>query len=529
MSVVTTHIIRSARRWAVVWGVVFGLTVISSIQSIVRAYPSISSREQLAKASQTFTFITGHFNHLDTAAGYAVYKVLMTAAIIGAIWGLRTACGLLRGQEESGQWELLLVGRTTHQRATIQALLGLGVVFVAMFAATTIVTIIAGGLPGAHFSPGAAVFFALAMVSGAGMFLAIGALASQLAATSGQAATISTIVLGVSYAIRVVADSSTSTNWICWFSPLGWIEELRPLEDTQPIALVPIAITMVACCVATIVLAGRRDLNASILQDSEGRLGHPRWPRFGAIGLDFHVNRTSALAWLMGVAAMAALLGYATRAYSQLLNGSPSLMAALGRFGIRQVAEGFMGLEFFMLEIMVAVVAATQLAAMRDEEASGRLDNLLVRPVSRQSWLAGRVGISLLLVLAAGQTAGFFAWLGSATQHTGVPLETLLQAGLNGSVPAVFVIGAGTFVLGVRPQLTAAAGYAIIAWSTLVDLLAALLKNADWLKDSSLFTHIALAPAAKPDWGNDIIMVLLGLGLAAVGAIAFQRRDVEYA
>ena len=63
----------------------------------------------------------------------------------------------------------------------------------------------------------------------------------------------------------------------------------------------------------------------------------------------------------------------------------------------------------------------------------------------------------------------------------------------------------------------------------MVDLLAALVKNADLLKDSSLFTHIALSPAVKPDWGADAIMVLIGVGAAALGAVAFQRRDVVYA
>jgi putative exporter of polyketide antibiotics len=80
-----------------------------------------------------------------------------------------------------------------------------------------------------------------------------------------------------------------------------------------------------------------------------------------------------------------------------------------------------------------------------------------------------------------------------------------------------------------RPQLTAAAGYGIVAWSFLIDILAALIKGADWLRDSSLFTHIAIAPAVKPDWGADLVIVGLGVAAAAIGAIVFQRRDVLYA
>jgi len=100
---------------------------------------------------------------------------------------------------------------------------------------------------------------------------------------------------------------------------------------------------------------------------------------------------------------------------------------------------------------------------------------------------------------------------------------------VNVTPPAVFVLGAGALIFGLRPQLTAAVSYGIVAVSFLLNLLGALVKNADWLKDLSLFTHIALAPAVKPDWGADLIMVALGLGCAVIGAIAFQRRDITYA
>jgi hypothetical protein len=124
--VIAEHIARSAIKWAVVWGVLFGLIVMSTIESVTRAYPTLSQRLQLAQSSQSFAFIAGQPHHLETVAGYTVWKVLTTAAFISAIWGLRTSIGLLRGEEEAGRWELLLAGQTTRRRATLQALLGLG-------------------------------------------------------------------------------------------------------------------------------------------------------------------------------------------------------------------------------------------------------------------------------------------------------------------------------------------------------------------------------------------------------------------
>jgi ABC-2 type transport system permease protein len=527
--VIARHTARSALRWAVVWGAVFGLFVIGTVQAFVKGYPTAADRIQLAQSMRAFEVLIGQGHHLETVAGFTSWRLMTTTAVIGAIWALRTSTGLLRGEEDAGRWELLLAGPTTPRRATFEALVGLGGSLLAMYVATAVFTLAAGGLPAAHFPLDLSLLYALSLVSGAAMFLAIGALASQVAANSGQATLLGSAVLGLSFVIRLVADANSSLGWLRWASPLGWLEELSALKDPEPIALLPIFALVVACCALTVVLAGRRDLNASVLREPEPGIGGTRWLS-GPTGLAFRLSRNTALFWLLGLGGYAVLLGSLTRSASGLITASsPTVAATLGKLGIRQAAQGYLGLIFLLAAVAIALAAASQVSAMRDEEASARIENLLVRPVSRLSWLAGRLGVGLGLVVLLGLACGLGTWLGSANQHTGTSPLTLLQAGLNVTAPAIFVLGAGTLVFGVRPQLTAAAGYAIVAWSFLMDLLGALIKNADWLKDSSLFTHLALAPAVKPDWGADAVMVGLGLACAAIGAIAFQRRDIEYA
>jgi ABC-2 type transport system permease protein len=527
--VIARHTARSAWLWAVVWGAAFGLFVIGTIQAFVKGYPTYAERVQLAHSMRAFEVIIGQGNHLETVAGFTSWRLLTTTAVIGAIWALRTSTGLLRGEEDAGRWELLLASPTTPRRATLEVLAGLGAALLAMYAVTAFFTVLAGGLPGAHFPLALSLLYALSLVSGAAMFLAIGALASQLSASSGQAAMLSSGVLGLSFIVRLVADANSSLGWLRWASPLGWLEELRPLKDPQPLVLLPMLVLIVLCCALTVVLAGRRDLNASVLRERDTGPGSTRWLT-GPTGLAFRLTRNGALVWLVAIGGYALLLGSLTRSASGLItSSSPSVTATLGRLGIRQAAQGYLGLIFLLAAVVIALAAASQLAAMRDEEASARIENLLVRPVSRLTWLTGRLGVGLALVLLLGVTSGLATWLGSANQHTGTSPLTLLQAGVNIVAPGVFVLGAGTLVFGVRPQLTAAVGYGIVAWSFLVDLLGAFIRNADWLKNTSLFTHLALAPAVKPDWGADAVMVLLGLGCAALGAVAFQRRDIEYA
>ena len=378
--VIARHTARSALLWAVVWGAVFGLLVVSTVQAFLKGYPTLAQRTELAHSMQAFVILIGEGHHLETAAGFTSWRLMTTTAVIGAIWALRTSTGLLRGEEDAGRWELLLAGPTSARRATLEVLLGLGVSLFAMFVATSVGVALAARIPGARFPIDLGFLFALSLVSSAAMFLAIGTLTSQLAANSGQATMLGSAVLGLAYVVRLVADANTSLGWLRWASPLGWIEELSPLRDPQLIALVPMSAMIAGCCVLTVVLAGRRDLNASVLRERESRPGSTRWLS-GPTGLAARLAEFPALIWLIVIGGYAGLLGAVTHsATSVITSGSPAVMAALGRLGIRQAAQGYLGLIFLMASVIVALAAASQLAAMRDEEASGRLDNLLVRP-----------------------------------------------------------------------------------------------------------------------------------------------------
>jgi ABC-2 type transport system permease protein len=525
---IAAHVFRSSRRWALIWGAILGLYVIATVRAFTAAYPTFASRIQLAHSLQPFSMLLGLPRHAETVAGFTSWRVLTAAILISGIWGLLTSTGLLRGEEDAGRWEVLLAGQTTRRRAAGQALLGLGAALGAMFLLTALLTLAAAGIPGARFGFIGSLLFAAALVSGAAIFLAIGALASQLRARRGEAATVSAFVLGLSWIGRMIADSSPSLGWMRWLTPMGWIEELHPLQDAQPLALVPIVALVMICAFLTMFLAERRDLNASVIPDREGGPANARW-LVGPFSLAMRVSRPVALGWLVGIAGYAAMEGAITRSATSLMAASPAIAATLGRLGVRRATEGFLGMAFFFDALLIAFLAASQIGAMRDEESSGRLDNLLVRPVTRVGWLAGRVCLSLSLLLLAGLGAGLFTWLGAMSQHVNESPAKLLEAGVNATIPGIFVLGAGVLVLGVRPRLSTAVAYGIVAWSFLVDLLGTMIKGADWLRDSSLFTHMALAPAANPDWGTAAVIVVLGGAAAAIGAIALRRRDIEYA
>ncbi len=98
---------------------------------------------------------------------------------------------------------------------------------------------------------------------------------------------------------------------------------------------------------------------------------------------------------LFAVAALAVLIGTTAESSTEDATGSQGIGQAIGRLGGHDspVADD-LGLTFLILTLLIALISTGQISAMRTEEADGHLENLLVRPVSRTSWFAGRLGLS---------------------------------------------------------------------------------------------------------------------------------------
>ena len=106
----------------------------------------------------------------------------------------------------------------------------------------------------------------------------------------------------------MVADSDPSLAWLRWLTPLGWVEQLRPLTNPSPWALVPIVALSVAAAVAAVALAGRRDLGASVLADHSTSRARTALLA-GPFGLAVRLTRPMLIAWCASIVAYGLLLG----------------------------------------------------------------------------------------------------------------------------------------------------------------------------------------------------------------------------
>ncbi len=521
---------RRAARPGVLWGLVFGATIAATMSQYSSLFPSALSRAAIAasiKGNVGFVAVFGPIHGIDTVAGYTAYKTQYTLMILGAIWGLFISTRVLRGEEDAGRWELFLAGRTTRGRAAAQAAFGLGVGLVALWIPTAVLAVAAGGGDKVNINASAAVFFVTAVVSAAAMFMAVGMLASQLFATRHDANLAGAAVLAGSYLVRMVAGSDPALAWLRWASPLGWIEELRGLTGSRPLGFVPIVLFTAVLVVAAVRVAARRDADSSIIASRD--IARARLLLLGGqAGLTVRLTRPAVLGWLAAFSVIGVVFGLVTQAAGSAAKGSETLERVIARLGGHNAGVvAYLGLVFVIAAGLVAIAVAGQVTAMRNEEASGHLDNLLVRSVARWRWLGVRVAVGIGLVLLTSIVTGITAWIGAVTQNTGVGFVDLVRAGINVAPPAVFIFGIGVLAYGLWPRGAVAVTYGLVVWSFLVETIASLVDSNHWLRDTSPLQHLRPAPATPPNWTAAAWLVGLGLVAALIGLAVFGRRDLQ--
>jgi ABC-2 type transport system permease protein len=300
---------------------------------------------------------------------------------------------------------------------------------------------------------------------------------------------------------------------------------MRPLTDNDPAPLILVAITVALLVAASMVLAGRRDVGAGVLA-SRDVVPLRRFGLSSPLGLASRLEMPTLLAWWIGTAAAAFAFGI----IAKIATGDipSSLGDTLDKYGVQGTfLQQFLGIAFVLLATMVALLPAGQLGAAAEEETSGRLVNVLVRPVSRRATLASRLLLATVGVAVAGVLAGLASWAGAATQGLDAGLGSMVVAGLNVVPTALVALGIGAVVGVVAPRRAAAAVYAVVIWSSLVDLVGPIVPGLGGLERVSLFHAMARAPAEDPDPLTIVLTLLLALVLIVVAIVLFDRRDVE--
>ena len=486
-------------------------------------YPTLRDRLGFAHAfagNASVRLFYGRPLDLLSVGGYSAWRVGGILAIFAGGWGMLAAARALRAEEDSGRVELLAAEPVSRTRLFAASVLGCLAGVLVLWAAL-LVGLLAGGLPA-----GGSAYLALATVAPALAFLGLGALACQLAPSRRVALELTGALLLLALVLRVVADTSTSLGWLRWVTPLGWSEELRAFAGPRPAVIVlPVALTLISLLGAGALWLGR-DVDSGLLSTSEASRPRLRWLS-SPTALAFREERWSLAGWLVGSGFFALIVGLISTSVASagISSSLRRQLRTLGSISINR-PSGYIGLSFLFFVLAFSLFACSQVASARHEEAEERLDVVLALPASRSRWLAGRLGLAVGGVIALSLAAGLLAWAGAAIQDAGIPLATMIEAGLNCAPAAILFLSIAALLYALVPRAATAAAFAVVSVTFVWQLLSAIVGAPGWLRELSPFEHVGLVPAQPLKGVAAAVMLAVAVLVGAAAVRAFSRRDL---
>ncbi len=459
---------------------------------------------------------------LDTPGGFAVWDGGWIVQIVLAVWAILTVTRLLRGEEDLERTDLLLAGPVPASTATTLVLSFLGGVAL-LFGSAVAVAMAVGGT-GAIGS----VLFGLGLAGVTATFGAAAAITSQLVDVRRRAAALAAGVLALAYVLRMVGNSTDPRSWVRWWTPLGWIDQLKPYGDPDLRALLPLLVVPVLLAVVAVALRAHRDAGAALISRDSGRAARLRHLG-GPTGFAWRSNRAVLLGWAVGLGAYAAVMGALMGTMIEWLAGDQSYQEVMVSLGLDAALTtlGFLAMIGSMFGVAIGLQVAWRLGSARAEEESGRAEVILARPVSRLRWLGGHTALALVGGLALLLVSGSALWLGVVVSDAeGITWGDSMSSVLN-VLPVVLLVGGlAVACFGLLPRLTVAVPVTMtIVWYVLT-LLGPALDWPAWALNLSPFTHLALVPMAPWAATSGVVMTVIGLLLVMVGLWAFHRRDL---
>jgi ABC-2 type transport system permease protein len=223
------HIVRRDRFRLIIWVAMAVFISAAPYRAYEGLYPTVESRQGLQAQVQTSTslaLLNGPAFDLSSAGGFIAWRVGLYTALVLAVFAILTVVRQTRAEEDAGRAEMFasgVVGRYAMLAAALAASVG-----TALIAGL----LIAGVLTAAGADVAGALAFGLAAAACGSVFAAVAAVAVQLGSYARTASGIALAMLGVAFLLRGWGDS-TDRVWVSWFSPMGWVSQVRAFAGNR--------------------------------------------------------------------------------------------------------------------------------------------------------------------------------------------------------------------------------------------------------------------------------------------------------
>ena len=507
-----------------VWILLLSFIPASAVGTFEASFPTMADRISLdtgARHNPSLSLLYGPAFDLTTAGGYTAFRYSGFVAVLIALMVIFTVTRHTRAEEDTGRLELLgstVVGRFAPLTAAVLVSAGASMI-IALLSTVSMI--------GAKLPVGGTLAFNLGALGVALVFTAVAAVAAQLTEFSRTANGIACAVLGGSFLLRSVGDSSTGMRWLSWLSPIGWAQQLRPFAGERWWVLgLPLVIALLVGAVAYVLLP-RRDLGAAMFP---ARLGPARAPASlsSTLGLAWRLQRGSLLGWGVGMVVAGSLFGSLASGVGELVGDNPAARDMLQRMGgSTALVDTFLAVLAGVYGMFVSIYAVQAALRVRGEETSFRAEPVLATSVSRIGWVASHLVFALLGTAALLGATGLAAGLthGLRVGDVGGQLPRVL-GGVLVQLPATWLVASVAMVLiGLLPRQAVAAWGIALAF-LLISMFGPVANLPQAVLDVSPFGHIPKLPgtaftATPLLWLTGIAVV----GLAA-GLVGLRRRDI---
>ncbi|MFI1996633.1 hypothetical protein [Actinoplanes sp. NPDC020271] len=506
------------------------LLLIGLSAGTVTAYQNTYATDQqrrvavgLAQQNAATTVLYGHLPDLGTPAQMYAWEIGAFVTILAAVMAVLVAVSLTRAAEDDGTLELVRGCGIAPGRPLRSALIVLtGTAGVLAVGCTVAAGLYTGAVDGVTW-PSAGAYGAVAGVTFL-LVAAITVLVAQLTPVTGQARLAGFAVLGVSFAIRALADTQ-EIGWLNWFTPLGLRATVAPFTAGRWTALiVPLGVSVLAAAGA-VRLSDRREFGAGLLPRHDTRAGRLRIR--SSAGLAAHLTRGTVLTWTIAVAVIGALFAaMGSGVVEQQRTGDVG--GFLGaQVGAADPAGGYLSYCGTIAGIVVGVYAVLAVSRSRTDERLGLTDLVLATGVRRWSPLAAQAAVtaagSAIVLAATGALTAAIA----PTVIDGQDVAARAFAYTAGQWPAVVAITGWTALLaGALPRLLPLAWLPLVAGAGLT-LLGDLLQVPQRVQDLGVFGHVPDVAAAHPAWAASLLLAGSGVVLGLAGLAALSRRDLR--
>jgi ABC-2 type transport system permease protein len=520
----TLHAIRGERVRMLVMTAIAVLYALANVVGYRQAYPTQASRDEFARAFSdniALRLFYGIPHDLASVGGYVEFRAMGMIGLLASAWMAFSAVRALRGEEESGCFELILAGAIGRGGALAAVLLALVLECAFLYVVLAVVLLASATAPGA-MTAGQSLLVAAGSIAPALVFAAMGALASQVAPTRRAAQAGASAVLGVAFFLRIAADIGHGIGWLRWVTPIGWVEQLRPVTGARPAVLLLFVAAAGAIAAVALALARGRDVDSSLI----GARAHRR-SRMQLLGSPTQAavrsEAPSLLVWVVSTGLFAFALGAFARSVTDEIR-----KVSMHTYGLTiTTAAGYLGAVFALFALFVALYAASRIGSFRDEESSGRLETLFALPVARRSWMGGRLVLAAAATVVLSLAIGVLAWAGALVTNGGVSFGDMLAAGANCIAAALLFLGLGALLFAWAPRPSPGAALGVVGVAFLWELVGALVSAPWWLLTISPFHHVTQVPLVAADRRGTAVMLVLGAIAGAAGVERFARRDLR--